>query len=210
MKHILPTAIAIGTALVVLFGYLIPAPELITARAVLTDWAVIAAALAVLLGVANVIIANARRVQTGAQGWFYNLLTVLAVLVMLTVGILESLGGAPAIYEQTSLTQVLFTGIVVASQAALASMLVFFMVAAAVRLLRLRPNRWSVLFLIVVIFALLSWIPLSLIRPLQGLRDWVLEVPAMAGARGILIGVALAILVFGLRVLTGVERPYRD
>ena len=210
MKYILPAAIAIGTGLIVLFSYLIPIPDLLIARGVLIDWAVIVAGLVVLLGVANVIIVNARRIQRGETGWGYNLLTVGALVFMLAVGVFESYGKTPTLYESTSLTGVLYSGVLVASQAALASLIVFFLVVAAMRLMRVRPNAWSLLFVVVVVFMLVSWLPLGLTRPLLGLREWFLTVPVMAGARGILLGVALGTVVFGLRVLTGSERPYKD
>jgi hypothetical protein len=42
------------------------------------------------------------------------------------------------------------------------------------------------------------------------IKDWVLDVPALAGARGILLGVALGTAATGLRVLLGLDRPYVD
>jgi hypothetical protein len=41
-------------------------------------------------------------------------------------------------------------------------------------------------------------------------RDWLLAVPVSAGARGILLGIALATVVTGVRVLIGQDRSYRD
>jgi hypothetical protein len=41
-------------------------------------------------------------------------------------------------------------------------------------------------------------------------RDWVVNVPVMAGSRGILLGIALGTIVSGLRLLVGVDRPYSD
>jgi hypothetical protein len=41
-------------------------------------------------------------------------------------------------------------------------------------------------------------------------RDWVMNVPVLAGARGILLGIALGTIVAGARLLSGVERPYSD
>jgi hypothetical protein len=45
---------------------------------------------------------------------------------------------------------------------------------------------------------------------LSGLRDWLVQVLASGGARGILLGVALGAIVTGLRVLLAVDRPYGD
>ena len=127
------------------------------------------------------------------------------------IGSLESLKfGSPSLYQPGSLTETLFTGVIIASQAALASLTMIFLVIAAVRLLKNKPNRWSVLFLAVAVIVLIGWIPFSLLGSLNPIRDWIINVPVSAGARGILLGVALGTLMIGLRVLTGIERPYKD
>jgi hypothetical protein len=45
--------------------------------------------------------------------------------------------------------------------------------------------------------------------PLVGnLRTWIVQVPSVGGARGILLGVALGTIATGLRILMGSDRPY--
>lgn len=211
MKTIIPAGVAIGTALVILLSYFIPNPYLVAIRAALVNWAVVLAGLALLLGVLNLLIVHTRRLQAGQRGGVYGLLTVLALLLTLVLGAGESLlAGRPLLYEPTSVAGTLFRGVVAPSLAALASLVMFFLVAAAVRLLRGRFSGWSVLFLVVVVVALVGWIPLNLLRPLDGLRTWLVSVPAMAGTRGMLLGVALGTLVIGLRFLTASEHPYTD
>jgi hypothetical protein len=41
-------------------------------------------------------------------------------------------------------------------------------------------------------------------------KEWILGVPSMASARGILLGVALGTVATGLRVLLGIDRPYSE
>ena len=64
--------------------------------------------------------------------------------------------------------------------------------------------------LIVVLLVLLGQSALGLVPALPKLKDWILEVPTMAGVRGILLGVALGALLTGVRLLLGLERPYSD
>jgi hypothetical protein len=100
--------------------------------------------------------------------------------------------------------------VIAASQAALASLVMFFLVVAAVRMLHTRPNRWSILFLVAALVTLVGWLPLAFFGPLNAAREWLLNVAVSAGARGVLIGVSLGTLMVGLRLLVGVERPYKD
>jgi hypothetical protein len=92
--------------------------------------------------------------------------------------------------------------------AALTGLIAFALVLAAVRLVQNKPDRWSILFLAALLIALLGWLPFSFLGVLNEASVWVQNVPVAAGARGILFGVALGTAVMGLRVITGIERPY--
>ncbi len=69
---------------------------------------------------------------------------------------------------------------------------------------------WFVLFGIIV---LLGQVPVGAVISggwLPIIKDWILDVPALSGARGVLLGVALGTAATGLRVLLGIDRPYVD
>ena len=69
------------------------------------------------------------------------------------------------------------------------------------------------LFVIFGVIVLLGQVPVGAVisnGQLPIIKDWVLDVPALAGARGILLGVALGTVATGLRVLVGIDRPYVD
>jgi hypothetical protein len=89
--------------------------------------------------------------------------------------------------------------------------LAFFVVTAAYRAFRVKSFETG-LFVIFGILVLLGQVPVGamLWDQLPVIRDWVLDVPALAGARGILLGVALGTVATGLRVLLGLDRPYVD
>jgi hypothetical protein len=209
VRYVLPAAVAIGVGLTTLIGLLTPIPLLIGVRLVMVDWAAVLAGLALLLGVLNLLLVHMRKVQVGSKGWSYSLVVVATVVVVLFLGLLE---GQAAIFESGSLTHTLFSGVVMAGQATLASLVMFVLVYAAARALRNRPSPWTVGFLVVVVIVLIGWLPLTVfqVSGLSNLRNWLIQVPGTAGARGILLGVALGSVLVGLRVLTGVERPYKD
>jgi hypothetical protein len=207
MRNVIPAAIAISVGLITLLGYFFTGVIPVTLRLILTDWAVILGALAVILGLINLIAVHARRIEAQSRGWLYSVLTVAALLVTLLIGVLIDGGN---LYAPDGLSNLLFTGVIAASQAALASLVMFFLVVAAVRMLRTKPNAWSILFLAVIVITLVAWLPFEQMGLANAFRDWMISVPAAAGARGIVLGVALGTIAIGLRVLTGVERPYKD
>ena len=56
---------------------------------------------------------------------------------------------------------------------------------------------------------LLTTLPLAELAPLRPWREWLMTVPVSAGARAMLIGIALATVTAGLRALLGQDRSYR-
>ena len=105
--------------------------------------------------------------------------------------------------------QWIFTYVMTPIQATLGALLAFLIVVAAYRLLRLR-NAESAVMLIVALLVLAGQASVGLLPILPQLRDWILDVPVLAGVRGILLGVALGAVLTGVRLLLGVERPYSD
>jgi hypothetical protein len=84
------------------------------------------------------------------------------------------------------------------------------LVYACARLINRRINAFSLIFILTVLLVLVgsAMLPSGNIPLLYELRNWIAYVWASAGARGILLGVALGIIATGLRVLLGADRPY--
>jgi len=61
-----------------------------------------------------------------------------------------------------------------------------------------------------LVIVLLGFSPLGEVTLLPALREWLLSVPVSAGTRGLLIGVAIGIVVVGVRVLIGRDRTFRE
>jgi hypothetical protein len=120
----------------------------------------------------------------------------------LAVGFLT--GGAASAQMQQVFEVVLFP-----LEATLFSLMAFFVITAAYRTFRVRSFD-TALFVTFGILVLLGQVPIGvrLWDQLPVIKDWVLDVPALAGARGILLGVVLGTMATGLRVLLGIDRPY--
>jgi len=107
----------------------------------------------------------------------------------------------------------LFKNIQVPVETSLIGVLAIILVYAAARLLRRKLNLFSIIFFATALVVLLGSVPLLGIEIPGlhgefGLRSLLIQLPAVAGARGILLGVALGALAAGIRVLMGVDRPY--
>jgi len=207
LKRMLPTAVAIAVGMLILLALFTPIELFDTIGTRLIDTAVIVAAFALFLGVINVLRVHARKIQKGESGRLYSIVLVVAMLIVLAIG-LPSFPDQPSGPSQP-IIEWIFVNIQAPIQASLSALLVFFVITAAYRLLLIR-NLESAVMLVVVILVLTGQAALGLFPVLPELKDWILDVPAMAGLRGILLGVALGAILTGLRLLLGVERPYSD
>lgn len=217
---ILLAAITIPLALVTLLSLeplpLLPANLNAAAAAVgqvLIQIVTVVGAIAVILGVLNLLTVHGRKLRS-FPGILYSGLMLLTFILIVGLHIAERLGvklvatdpGVPA--PNVSLT--LADAIQVSIESALAGVLFIFLVYAAARLMRRRVSGWSILFLTTLIVVLLGYAPLSGFEFLTTIRDWLLKVPVEAGMRGLLIGVGIGTVVVGIRVLIGQDRTFRE
>lgn len=193
----IPVTIAVTIGLATLLGLLLY-PAL---SDLILGWAAFLAGAALILGILNLLGIHLRRT---AEGNVYSLILVLSMVTVFSLAVTDALeitdGGVGLIflYVQAPL------------EAALASLLAFFLLFAGVRLLQHQRNIWSGLFLLTAVLVLLSQSPLPtalrvVVAPIASFIDDVLVV---AGMRGLLLGVALGTITLSLRLLAGIERPY--
>jgi hypothetical protein len=198
----LPTATLIIVGLCVLGGRLLEvelAPNFTLRQVgdVFVDWASILFAFALLLGLLNLAQAHLRRIQQRTEDWSYS------VILLVTMGLvlLAGLSGPTS----TSLHWI-FRHVITPLQATLLSLMVFFIVSAAWRMFRMR-SLGTFIMLVTAIIILLGQMPLGERFGLEFafLKQWILDVPNLAGQRGILLGVALGTVVTGVRLLLGIN-----
>jgi hypothetical protein len=154
----------------------------------------ITVAVTIIIGIVNLLRVHLGRVTRGA---IYSLV------------LLVSFGGTILWYIINKGDTSLLEAVQVPIESSLAGLLFLSLVYGGARIMQVRPNRWSILFVAVMLIVLLGTIPLSSIDPIRQLSEWLMTVPVSGGARGILLGIALATVVTGIRVLVGQDRSYR-
>jgi len=207
LRRTLPAALAIAIGVFVLAATFTTNPLLDAIGLYFINSAVIVAAFALFLGLFNVLRVHARKIRERQPKSLYSFVLIAAMLIVLAVG-LPTLPDRPSGPTQPVI-QWIFQNVQAPIQASLSALLVFFIVTAAYRLFRVR-NLESLVMLFVALLVLVGQVTVGLLPVLPDLRDWILNVPAMAGVRGIVLGVSLGALLTGVRLLLGVERPYSD
>jgi hypothetical protein len=202
MRDPLATAIAISVGLVILIGYFLPIPLFTAVQSTLLNWAVIIGAFAALVGIGNLILNHWRKLTSKNQRDFYSLFALLGFAGIFAIGMID--GPMHKDIQQA------VRSIVLPVETSLMAVLAITLGYACLRLLRQRRDVLSILFVIsTVVFLILSGGFLAGIDiPLvQNLTAFIDQLP-IAGARGILLGIALGSLTTGLRILMGADRPY--
>lgn len=168
----------------------------------LVDWAAIIVAFALLLGFVNVITVHWHRIRQRKPDTLYSAVLVVALVSTVALGL-----DGPT----SDRSRFIFSSILQPAEATLFALLAIFIATAAFRALRVR-NAYTFFLVAFAIVILLGQVPVGIYLwpQLPVVKDWILNVPILAGVRGILLGVALGIIATGLRVLIGTERPYTD
>jgi hypothetical protein len=194
--------IAVASGLLVLLGYFVPG-LFGGLRDTLVGWAIIVAAFALLVGVINLFTVHWKKISKNpAKGIFSAVLIISLIGTIILVGISGPTG---------SLSMWIFNYIQVPIESSLMAILAVVLLYAVARLLRRRTDAFAIIFIVTVLILLLGITPLFLygeVPLLSDVRYFVTRIIAVAGARGLLLGIALGIIATGLRVLMGVDRPY--
>ena len=199
MKQI-SIALAGAVGIVILADFFFKHPLLQLLGIAFREWAIILTAFAMLLGIFNVLSVHVRRIiQRDESGTGYS---VIVLITAALVGIIGFLAGLPS----PAMTWI-FENLYAPVQSALFALLAFFLATAAYRALRARSIE-TLLMLAAALIVSIGQTPL--LNVLVDAKDWILRVPAEAGVRGILIGVALGTIATGLRLLVGLDRPYSE
>jgi hypothetical protein len=169
------------------------------------------------LGLISLTLVHGRRLVRRQADWHNSLAFFLALIAMLVVGFSTQAGkagtpGARMLYDS------LFRGLLISLDAAVFSLLAFYIASAAYRAFRIRTVEAGLLMaaaLIVMLgfvnfgVMLTSWIPLD--SPWAGLRleklsSWILNWLNMPGQRAVTIGVAIGGLAMAMRIWLSLER----
>lgn len=201
----LAIAITIGTGLLVLTNFFVRNEFLRRVQQTLLDWALILAAVALLLGAVNVVATHLRKIRGRRPSWVYSLFLLAAFGTVVLLGFSDPRGVAsPAVSW-------VFLYVHIPLQATLFALTAFFIASAAYRAFRVRSVD-SFIMLVAGLVVLLGQVPLgqAIWDRIAAAKDWILTYPSTGGARGIILGVALGTVLTGLRVLLGIDRPHAE
>jgi hypothetical protein len=224
MKSTIPWLIAAVTGCVMLVAYFIPGVRDWQNEA--GSWFEILAALAFVLGGANLLSHHLQKISARRAGWGYSAITLAAFLGTSIVGFLK-VGVAPddPAYPWSGNHQAegsalwwIFKYFYSPLTATMFALLAFYVASAAFRAFRVKNTEATVLLATAFIVLLGrtyagTWLTQSVpddysALTFPGMTGIILAVFNTAGQRAILIGIALGVAATSLKVLLGVDRTY--
>jgi hypothetical protein len=203
IRRSIPVAITIAVGLLTFLGLLLQLPQL---SSLLLRWASFLAAIALLLGVLNLLAVHLNRLF---KGNLYSGVLALSMVAVFTFAITDAAG------ITRNGVETIFNWVQFPLEAALSSLLAFLLLFAGVNLLKRQRNIGGALFLLTAVLVLLSaalatsrFVPTGVANTFANIGQIISTIFVTAGVRGILLGVALGTITLSIRLLLGVERPY--
>lgn len=179
----------------------------------LLNWSRIVGAFALVLGIHSLLRTHVEKIRRQRRDWPYSAVAIGSFVLMVVVGI--GFG-----HERGTGFDWIFRHIQVPLDATMFSLLAFFIASAAFRTFRARSVE-ATLLLVAAIVVMLGRVPGALMVVFQetaaaqwlhatmpDVSEWIMNVPTVAGKRGIIFGVALGAIATALRVILGIERSH--
>ena len=204
MKRPLPLIVGVLSGLVVLAAmFFVPQGGGILATVL--NWVIIVAGVALLVAIASLVLTHLRFIVKGKKGFLLSLVLVISFLVTLVFGLLRGVDN-PVFLK--------WVGAVIRPiETALLGLVALVMMSAALKIFRERG--WSALTVSFGVSAIIFLIlGLGFLQNLNfpALNEVITFVEGlpMIGARGLLIGIGIGLLMMAFRVLFGMEGSGND
>lgn len=213
-KHI-PLTIVLVVGVLTLASYYVPNNYSVNYLELMNKWENIVAAFAFLLGLISLFYSHYNKIKRKVDGWGYSLFVYVGFFAMVIPAMMT--GGKQMVDGQVTMLGWSFRYIYNALSATMFAVLAFYIVSTAYRSFRIKSTQALVLFVAAFIL-ILGKVPLGQIMwdsvlgwthaGIDQVIEWIMSVPAVAGKRGIMIGIAIGAIVTSLKIIFGIERQY--
>lgn len=177
------------------------------------------------LGVLSILRVHVKRLTKGQKDWPFSLVLLISMAAMIVIGLGEwvasnrEAAGMPGDYEFVKTAfAVVFIDMLQILDAAMFSLIAFFILSAAYRAFRIRSVEATIM-MAVALIVLLGFIPLAMALtaglPTEGfasnfrieeMKSWILLTVSTPALRAIDLGLGLGLLAMALRIMLGLEK----
>jgi hypothetical protein len=173
----------------------------------------ILAAFALVLALGSLLRVHIDKIKRKRENWQYSWILIVCFLMSSIIGLFGGVSGTGPL--PTALgsfqfdIQTLYENIIIPLASSMFALLAFFMASASYRAFRARSPE-ATLLLVSAFIVMIGFLPFATnISPhLPAFAQWILNVPNVAGQRGILFGIALGAVATSLKIILGIERAW--
>jgi len=196
-----PIVVAFLSALIVIVSNFVDAPGLGQLSTDVKSFGAIIAGFALFVGLLGIMQSHVNNVTKRKPLWQYSVLLVAVLVLFIAVGLAYGANSTQFLWIYDTIYGPL--------TATTYSLLAFWVCSAAYRAFKPRNLESGIL----VFTGLLTFFGIqpiaSVISPIfYNIQSFIMSVPNIAGSRGIVIGIGLGVIGFGLRVLLGWDRSW--
>ncbi len=215
IKKYIPLAIVFVFGILTLLTYYVPHKHSVNFLEAMNKWENIVSAFAFFLGLISLFYSHYAKISRKADGWGYSIFVYigfLAIAVPAYVSHGKNMNGSSLTWLGWA-----FQYIYNPLSATMFAVLAFYIVSTAYKSFRIKSLQAFVLFVAAMVL-ILGNVPLGQMIweklfgwtscAISDIVDWILHVPAVAGKRGIMIGIAIGAVVTALKIIFGIERQY--
>ncbi len=214
MKKTIPLALIFIAGMLGVISFVIPHPSYQTYDEwIRNDMLRVLSAFAVVLALGSLLRVHFDKIRRKRKNWQFSWLLLIAFGASAVIGLFGGVSAEgilpTAIGSFHFDIQTLYENIVIPLASSMFALLAFFMASAAYRAFRVRSME-ATLLLASAFIVMIGVLPIgySISRHLPGFVQWILNVPNVAGQRGIVLGIALGIVATSLKIILGIERAW--
>lgn len=215
IKKQIPLTIVCVFGVLTLASYYVPHKMSVDYIETISNWQNIVYAFAFLLGLISLFFSHYNKISRKADGWGYSIFVFVGFLAMVVPAFLShgkqmtDAGLTPLGWS--------YRHIYTALQGTMFAVLAFYIVSTAYRSFRIKSMQALVLFIAAFIL-ILGKVPLGQIiwdsllgwtsASSSDVIEWIMNVPSVAGKRGIMIGISIGAIVTSLKIIFCIEKQY--
>jgi uncharacterized membrane protein YfcA len=180
---------------------------------VLNDLLRIVIAFALVLGLGSLLRVHFEKIRRQAENWPYSWVLVLTFFVTSIIGLFGGVSGHGILPTRIGNfpfdIQTIYLRMEVPLGGTMFALLAFFMASASYRAFRARSTE-ATLLLATAFVVMIGILPLGdrISHRLPAFAQWIMDLPLVAGQRGIGFGIALGGLATELKIILGIERSW--
>ena len=202
-----PIGIAFIIGMIVTFEYFATVPTLTSISMEFQKWGTILVTFTMTISSANLLLIHGKNISQRKSAWPYSVLLIISFAFMMVLGIWSGF------FTKEGLLHPYYNFMVREVQypinVSMYGLLGFYIVSAAYRAFRARGID-ATLVLVAGAIVMLGQAPIGEViwNQFPNLRQWIMNVPTVAGSRALILGTSIGAFSMAIRVLLGYERGW--